>query len=388
MKQVTNELTHTYIQTISSSDAYRNFIHSCRSPATVETYNRALKCFMEFLKIDRNAYDQLLQKDPKLIQMDICNFIMYLRKEKNPPASSSAVSTYVAAINKFYAMNDLLFNQKRIKSYMGDHEKVAEDRPYTHAEIATLLGNTALRNRAIILLMSSSGPRLGAIPLLRIKDLTPISIDNYNIYKIHYYALSKKSNYYSYCTPECRHEIDNYLEWRKRWGERLTDNSPLFRTDYNAVTGTVDGAVGGPGAPVSKSGIRNMMWVLLQHTGLRKVPTEGESSKRWHIMMTHGLRKFFETNAHKAGMDLIYIRRLMGQKGGQSALEDSYLKLTDEELLDGDSRHVGYIGIIDQLTISNEHRLKQEVQTLKIDKNKMEQVLERINLLEDKILNQ
>jgi hypothetical protein len=132
---------------------------------------------------------------------------MYLRKEKNPPASSSAVSTYVAAINKFYAMNDLLFNQKRIKSYMGDHEKVAEDRPYTHAEIATLLANTALRNRAIILLMSSSGPRLGAIPLLRIKDLTPISVDNYNIYKIHYYALSKKSNYYSYCTPECRHEI-------------------------------------------------------------------------------------------------------------------------------------------------------------------------------------
>lgn len=56
---------------------------------------------------------------------------------------------------------------------MGDHEKVAEDRPYTHAEIATLLANIAPRNRAIILLMSSSGPRLGAIPLLRIKDLTP-----------------------------------------------------------------------------------------------------------------------------------------------------------------------------------------------------------------------
>ena len=111
-----------------------------------------------------------------------------------------------------------------------------------------------------------------------------------------------------------------------------------------------------------------------------RVPTEGESSKRWHIMMTHGLRKFFETNAHKAGMDLIYIRPLMGQKGGQSALEDSYLKLTDEELLNGDSRHVGYIGIINQLTIDDSHRLKLEVQTLKIDKSKMEQVLERHRL--------
>lgn len=78
-------------------------------------------------------------------------------------------------------------------------------------------------------------------------------------------------------------------------------------------------------------------------------------------------------------------RRLLGQKSG---LEDSYLKISDDELLEGDSKHVGYIGIIDQLTIDETHRLKREVQTLKIEKSKMEQVMERINKLEDKILNQ
>ena len=25
-----------------------------------------------------------------------------------------------------------------------------------------------------------------------------------------------------------------HLEWRKRWGERLTDDSPLFRSDHNS----------------------------------------------------------------------------------------------------------------------------------------------------------
>jgi glutaredoxin-related protein len=104
-------------------------------------------------------------------------------------------------------------------------------------------------------------------------------------------------------------------------------------------------------------------------------------------MMTHGFRKFFETNAYKAGMDHMYIRRLMGHKS-KSNLEEAYLKISDEELLMGDSKHVGYIGIIDKLTINEENRLRREVQTLKIDKNKMEQVLERINKLEDKILNQ
>ena len=102
-------------------------------------------------------------------------------------------------------------------------------------------------------------------------------------------------------------------------------------------------------------------------------------------MMNHGFRKFFETNAFKAGMDNIYSRGLMGQKSG---LEDAYLKLSEEELLEGDSKHIGYIGIMDQLTISEENGLKREVQTLRIDKSKMEQVLECINLLEDRILNQ
>ena len=83
-------------------------------------------------------------------------------------------------------------------------------------------------------------------------------------------------------------------------------------------------------------------------------------------MANHGFRKFFETNAFKAGMDNIYLRRLMGQKSG---LEDSYLKLSEEELLEGDSKHVGYVGIIDQLTIDESNKLRREVQTLKVEKS-------------------
>jgi hypothetical protein len=89
-------------------------------------------------------------------------------------------------------------------------------------------------------------------------------------------------------------------------------------------------------------------------------------------MMNHGFRKFFETNAFKAGMDLMYVRRLMGQKTG---LEDSYLKLSEEDLLEGDDRHVGYIGVINQLTISEEHRLKDKVEKLQIEVSKVDGIL-------------
>jgi hypothetical protein len=44
--------------------------------------------------------------------------------------------------------------------------------------------------------------------------------------------------------------------------------------------------------------------------------------------------------------------------------------------------------VVDSITIDEKNRLRREVEILKIDKSKMEQVLERINLLENKILNQ
>jgi phage FluMu gp28-like protein len=70
-------------------------------------------------------------------------------------------------------------------------------------------------------------------------------------------------------------------------------------------------------------------------------------------------------------MDHIYIRRLMGQKSG---LEDSYLKLSEEELLEGDSKHIGYIGVIDQLTINEENKLKRKVQTLTVEKSRIDKL--------------
>jgi GTP-dependent phosphoenolpyruvate carboxykinase len=99
-------------------------------------------------------------------------------------------------------------------------------------------------------------------------------------------------------------------------------------------------------------------------------------------MANHGFRKFFETNAYKAGMDHMYIRRLLGQK---SSLKDAYLKLSEEDLLEGDSKHVGYVDIIDQLTIDETNKLRREVETLKVEKSKVDAALSRIDDLYQKL---
>jgi integrase len=350
-----------------SSTSKDNFLRTCKSAATREIYQKAIHYYMNFLKVGYEDYDKLLEKDPKLIQMDICEFITDYSKKVAP----ASVSSYVSGLQKFYTMNDIILNWKKIRNFEPEYEKVAEDRPYNHTEIKQLIDIAGPRNKALILLMSSSGIRVGAIPSLRVKDLIPI--ESYAIYRINVYPRSKKSSYFSFCTPECRHAIDSYLEYRKRSGERIEDDSPVFRTDYNAYGRMIRKV-----EPCSTIAIMHTMDRLLRDIGLRGVGLENQKYKRQHIMRCHGFRKFFETNAFKAGMDNIYIRRHMGQKSG---LEDSYLKLSEEELLEGDSKHTGYVGIIDQLTINEENRLKRKVETLTMDRTKLESRLDRLEEL-------
>jgi integrase len=108
---------------------------------------------------------------------------------------------------------------------------MVDDRPYTREEIRTLVDNAhSLRNKALILLFTSSGLRVGGLIRLQLKHLK--RIEKYNIYQIEVYKKSREA-YITFCTPESRLAIDSYLAWRERRGEKLTPESPLFRTEFN-----------------------------------------------------------------------------------------------------------------------------------------------------------
>jgi hypothetical protein len=119
-----------------SSLALRNLSQTCKSPSTREVYVKVLNYFIDYLKLQTNDYGKLLELDTKTIQMHICDFITFLWQSN---CSYATVSLYVAAIRKFYDMNDLSLNWRKVRQFMGEHEKIVEDRPYTHSEIATLL---------------------------------------------------------------------------------------------------------------------------------------------------------------------------------------------------------------------------------------------------------
>ena len=106
---------------------------------------------------------------------------------------------------------------------------------------------------------------------------------------------------------------------------------------------------------------------MLEHTGIR-APT-GQQHKRTELMQTHGFRKFFKTTCINGGMNPLYSEYLMGHRSG---LTKSYFKPSDTELLEGNDKALGYISVINDLTINEEFRLRKKVDELTKKKGEIE----------------
>jgi integrase len=261
--------------------------------------------------------------------------------------SPASVATYTTGLTHFFEMNDVSLNWKKLKKFKAKFRTVTEDRPYNTEEIGKLIANTSFRNKAMILLMASSGMRRGALCGLRIKDMQ--KIDSYNIFMFTVYHKETES-YVTFCTPECRKYIEVYLEWRQRLGEKLLPSSPIFRQVFDTVT-----EVHRP-VPITIDVVSRIMSNLLDRTGIRT--TTNDYRLRGEMMQCHGLRKFFKTACINAGMNPLYSEYLMGHR---SSLTKSYFKPSEMELLEGNDRALGFIAAINHLTIDEKHRLARKL---------------------------
>ena len=148
-----------------------------------------------------------------------------------------------------------------------------------------------------------------------------------------------------------------------RQGEKLQPNSPLLGQEFNSLQ------IHRP-IPVTQFSITALIHRLLEKSGVRpQIPNK--QGIRTELMQCHGLRKYFETTAKLAGVDMLYLKRLMGHSGG---LEDSYFKPTDQQILEGNDKIAGYMAAISDLTINpteeENQKLRLELASAKTDHSK------------------
>jgi integrase len=352
-----------------SGQSYSNFVNALRSPITRKVYDNILKRFMEFCNVGHP--DELLQKDPRMIQATIIDWITSLR---NPPRSLSHASLNInkSAILTFYQMNDVTLNSKKIGRYLGERQRQHKDRAYTREEIHQLLEISDERMKVVILLFASCGLRPGALPDLKMRHLH--YLEEYGMYKIAVYEGHEKE-YFTFCTPECAKAIKSYLEYRQRCGERLTDNSPLIRRQFDRLD--ID-QVRNP-RPLKLRGINMLLDQILYKSGVHKLEPRTEDhtkDKRKDTARATGFRKFVITNMAEAGVDFEIRESLVGHSLG---LSGRYLRHSEQTTI------MEYLKAVDSLTINEENRLKRKVKILTMQVDKITEMEDQINLLNKKL---
>lgn len=327
-----------------------------RSKKTAEKYRTNFNLFLDYIKI--HDLDVLLDLGKEAIQELVIKYTKDLRDNPEKKYSRNTVSNRVSSIHYFLDNNDIELNKRKIRRYFPSDESVKDDRPYSIQEIQRVLTVCDLRGRAMILLMMSSGVRVGALYQIQIGDLTEVNFQGTNLYRLQVYARTR-DRYFTFCTPECYSAIKEYLGYRKRCGEEINrDKSPLFRKHFNKdVSFTIN-------VPyfLSEYAIMKILDEVLKKSGV----------KTSDAMRSHAFRKGFKSICEQSGMKSINVEMLMGHNIGVSS---HYYRPQESDILEDYMTHAA-----DALTIDPNQRLEQENHNLKVvQAEKIEELQQEID---------
>src|ERR1044071_7748599 len=236
------------------SNAYSNFVNSINSDQTRRIYEYTLSLFLKYYQTDLGSF-------LRLDRQEISNIIINYLLEKK--ISRQYKKVIFSAIKHAYEMNHVILNWRKLKKFIksdyADNGINGKDRGYTHQEIKTILEYSDQRLKTAFLVLASTGMRVGALQTIRIGDLENID----NLYKIIVYA-GDNEEYFSFTTPECAKEIDSYLDYRTRRGEKIKKNSCFFVGNLSSKTRV-------KGLPFKGKSLWAILEQGISNTGLREI---------------------------------------------------------------------------------------------------------------------
>jgi len=267
------------------------FEESIRSEGTKEYYKRFLEAFFKFSKA--TDYDSLTLKDPKAVQILVEDYVMFLKKRcRLDDLNPNSVQTMLAPVFMFFEQNDVRINSKKIKRMYPEKVMMKGASPYIIAEIRKMLGVADERGKALIHFLASTGGRPAVIddPVLRREHITDMGDD---IWCFKVYAGSRQEAFI-FTPPEATKAIKEYFEYRKFNGEKLTNESPIFRNPVIKTAGWTDVE------PLKSHSARLIVFRILRRIGMRK---KGKSQRyRYDQAILYGFRKRFDTILNKVGV--------------------------------------------------------------------------------------
>ena len=365
---------------------YQMFLMYIRSPKTVKEYSDKFDKFFNFL-INTLGETEFKTNDTETKyyifytkaknNMNWLNSVLhkYIQFQKNrireKSLSGATFANYFKAIKKFCYANELEVKWDRMLIGAPRKNRAAKDRPPTIEEIKKIIKYGDRRIKFIVLIMSSSGMRIEGFEYLRWGNIMPIERDGKVVAaKIKIYE-GDPEEYDSFITPETFFAIQDWMNYRKKYGENINENSYIVRDLWDSTSreGRAKGFATCP-KKLEYRAIKSILNRALWSQGLRTKLPPGKH--RHPFQEAHGFRKFFFSQCQLAGMSILDCNKLTNHSNG---INDSYYKPTDEDLLKS------YLRVIGHLIIDETYKLETQLTVLE-EQNKENENLIKIKLLE------
>lgn len=338
------------------------FENSIKSKATLKEY---LKCLDRFQKAYRlKDYDSILSIEPKKLQEMIEDYVMDIKHKISP----NTIPTRIYPIQSFCEVNDIEINWKKIRRLYPAKLKTSGRKAWGTKDVQMMLENcTDTRSKAILLVLASSGMRIGGLPGLKIKHLTDMEL---GCKAVCVYADSVEE-YFTFINSEATDALEQYFENRKNQGEILNQDSPVFRANYRLGIEKVK--------PITERGVSELMQRLVKRAGIAR----SKNGTRYDTQTNHGFRKRFNTILKTTdGMKLSLAEKMMGHSF-VIPLDDAYLTPSLEQLFDEYKKALINLTVDDSARIKIEkEKLEQEKSIVNQQRLENEKLLKRIEDLE------
>jgi integrase len=360
------------------STPYENFLFAINSKESKRQYPNRLDRFLVFIGLEGTIEEkclklyQLSQKDTNLLQSYLIRFINSQKDRiKNHEIAEGTLRNYIKAIKLFFSMNDIIVNWKKLSKGI-PQVYLKQDRIPTIEEIKKLLDHPDRRIKPIVLTMLSAGIRVGSWEYLKWKHIIPVYRNDMLVAaKIVLKNTKINREYFSFITPEAYNALKDWMDFRQLHGEQITGDSWLVRNNWEKLDRADSHRVGMAKAPqfFSSTAIRVIINDAWRIQGVRDLLDADKNEKRHEFKSTHCFRKFFETKC-QSKMNHNNIKLLMDHSLGES---QNYHRPLEEELLDD------YLNAVNNLTISDENRLKLKVQQLEDKSDEIQELKRQVN---------